>query len=95
MPINLDICPSCGGSGIVAGATPDADPAADPAAAQGQQPDLMDIIMTLMQSSGRGGSVGGLDPNSPGQTQTLVPGDATGKVAQLAQVMKMLTSGNA
>ena len=92
MPLPAQTCPTCGGSGIVPGAgAAAAAPQADPAAASGGTSDLEQLLGLFQQGSRTQGA--GLDPNSPGNTQTLVPGDASGKIAQLMQAFMAMAGG--
>jgi len=92
MPLPFQTCPTCGGSGVVPGVAPAAaTPGTDPAAASGGTSDLEQLLGLFQQGSRQQGA--GLDPNSPGNTQTLVPGDASGKIHQLMQAFMAMAGG--
>jgi len=94
MPLPFQTCPTCGGSGVVpgvaTGATPDAAAGATPAASSNTS-DLERILGMFGQGPQPGA---GLDPNSPGVNQSLVPGAGGGKIKEIVQAfITMMAAG--
>ena len=91
MPLPFQTCPTCGGSGVVPGVAPAATSGAAPVAAAGGTSDLERILGMFGQGPQPGA---GLDPNSPGVNQTLVPGTGGGKIEELVQAfITMMAAG--